>query len=479
MNCELSQPDLSRIDLNALSGLRVLVAGDFMLDEYVWGQVERISPEAPVLVVKVERETRVLGGAGNVVNNLVGLGAQVAVLGLVGEDNAGAVLKTEVRRLGVDPSGLFTDPERQTTRKTRVVGGNQQIVRIDRENQHLAAGWFEQQARHYFTDILPDLHAIVISDYGKGVLVDSLLAELIHRGREQHLPVVVDPKGRDFSRYRRAAVITPNRKETELAVGYPLSRGDEVLRAGRDLCNACETDAILITRGAEGMTLFPQAAPPVEIPALAREVFDVSGAGDTVVAVMALGLACWRDFLVAAHLANTAAGIVVGKVGTAPVLRSELAKALQSDGTASSEKIVGLSELKLLVPRLRAQGKRLVLTNGCFDLLHWGHIRFLEESRRLGDILIVALDSDDSVRQVKGPGRPVIRASQRGRMLAALEAVDFVTVFSSEQLPEILRTLQPEVLTKGSNYPEAEVAGGDLVRSYGGDVILLATTDPE
>ncbi|HAY21554.1 MAG TPA: D-glycero-beta-D-manno-heptose-7-phosphate kinase [Desulfobacterales bacterium] len=449
-----------------------------MLDEYVWGQVERISPEAPVLVVKVERETRVLGGAGNVVNNLVGLGAQVAVLGLVGEDNAGAVLKTEVRRLGVDPSGLFTDPERQTTRKTRVVGGNQQIVRIDRENQHLAAGWFEQQARHYFTDILPDLHAIVISDYGKGVLVDSLLAELIHRGREQHLPVVVDPKGRDFSRYRRAAVITPNRKETELAVGYPLSRGDEVLRAGRDLCNACETDAILITRGAEGMTLFPQAAPPVEIPALAREVFDVSGAGDTVVAVMALGLACWRDFLVAAHLANTAAGIVVGKVGTAPVLRSELAKALQSDGTASSEKIVGLSELKLLVPRLRAQGKRLVLTNGCFDLLHWGHIKFLEESKRLGDILIVALDSDDSVRRVKGPCRPVIRAGQRAAMLAALEAVDYVTVFASEQLPELLQNLQPDILTKGSNYPAAAVKGREVVESYGGQVVIIPITDP-
>ena len=290
--------------------------------------------------------------------------------------------------------------------------------------------------------------------------------------------MVVDPKGHDYSHYRGATVITPNRKEAELAAGYPLHRREDLLRAGQELCHACDTDAILMTLGAEGMILFHQDQPPREIPAQAREVFDVSGAGDTVVAVMALGLARWRQPLLAARLANLAAGIVVSKIGTAPILRSELSAVLHSLPSARPEKIINLSELRLLAPRLQTQGKRLVFTNGCFDLLHWGHIKFLEESRRLGDILIVALDTDESVRRVKGPCRPVIHQDQRLRMLAALEAVDYVTVFSSEQLPEILAALKPDVLTKGSNYPAAEVIGREVVAGYGGRVVILPITDP-
>ena len=470
--------DLNILDLNDLALLKVLVIGDFMLDEYVWGQVERISPEAPVMVVNVERHTRVLGGAGNVVNNLVGLGAQVAVLGLVGQDISGTDLKAELTRLGVDPHGLFIDRGRQTTLKTRVIGGNQQIVRIDHENRQPAADWFFHEARQYLKALLPDLDAIILSDYGKGVLIDPLLSAIIAMGRESQLPIVVDPKGQDYSRYRRATIITPNRKEAELAVGYPLHRREDLLRAGQELCQACDTDGILITLGPEGMILFQREHPPQEIPAQAREVFDVSGAGDTVVAVMALGLARWRQPVLAARLANLAAGIVVGKIGTAPILRSELTAALQSQSSPRPEKIVNLPELRLLAPRLQAQGKKLVFTNGCFDLLHWGHIKFLEESRHLGDILIVALDTDESVRQVKGPCRPVINQDQRLRMLAALEAVDYVTVFSSEQLPEILAALKPDVLTKGSNYPAAEVSGREVVQAYGGQVVIIPITDP-
>jgi D-beta-D-heptose 7-phosphate kinase/D-beta-D-heptose 1-phosphate adenosyltransferase len=470
--------DLTHLNLHELASLKVLVAGDFMLDEYVWGRVERISPEAPVVVVNVDRETRVLGGAGNVVNNLVGLGAQVAVLGLVGQDNSGAALTTELNRLGVNPHGLFVDPQRQTTLKTRVIGGNQQIVRIDRENRQPAADWFFQEAEQHVQTLLPDLDAIILSDYGKGVLTEPLLAYLIAKGRENQLPVVVDPKGHDYARYRRATLITPNRKEAELAVGYPLNQRDDLLRAGQELCHTCDTDAILITLGAEGMALFQSGQPPVLIPAQAREVFDVSGAGDTVVAVMALGLARWRQPLLAAQLANLAAGIVVGKIGTAPILQSELVAALMGQPASRPTKMISLSELRLLAPRLQAHGKRLVFTNGCFDLLHWGHIKFLEESRRLGDVLIVALDTDDSVRRVKGPCRPVIQEDQRLRMLGALEAVDFVTVFSSEQLPEILTALKPDVLTKGSNYPAAEVSGREVVQGYGGQVVIIPITDP-
>jgi D-beta-D-heptose 7-phosphate kinase / D-beta-D-heptose 1-phosphate adenosyltransferase len=297
-------------------------------------------------------------------------------------------------------------------------------------------------------------------------------------GRESQLPIIVDPKGQDYSRYRRATIITPNRKEAELAVGYPLHGREDLLRAGQELCQACDTDGILITLGPGGMILFQREHPPQEIPAQAREVFDVSGAGDTVVAVMALGLARWRQPVLAVRLANLAAGIVVGKIGTAPILLSELTAALQSLPSPRPEKITSLPELRLLAPRLQAQGKRLVFTNGCFDLLHWGHIKFLEESRRLGDILIVALDTDESVRRVKGPCRPVINQDQRLRMLAALETVDYVTVFSSEQLPDILAALKPDILTKGSNYPAAEVSGREVVQDYGGQVVIIPITDP-
>ena len=351
-------------------------------------------------------------------------------------------------------------------------------MRIDRENRQPAAPWFFHEAQQYLKALLPDLDAIILSDYGKGVLVEPLLAAIIAMGRDNQLPVVVDPKGQDFSRYRGATIITPNRKEAELAVGYPLQRREDLLRAGQELRQTCNSEAILITLGPEGMILFQQGQPPQEIPAQAREVFDVSGAGDTVVAVIALGLACWRQPLLAARLANLAAGIVVGKIGTAPILRSELTAALQSQSSSRPEKIISLAELRLLAPRLQAQGKRLVFTNGCFDLLHWGHIKFLEESRRLGDILIIALDTDESVRRVKGPCRPVINQTQRLRMLAALEAVDYVTVFSSEELPDILAALKPDILTKGSNYPAAEVSGREVVESYGGQMVIIPVTDP-
>lgn len=475
---EIPEDRLRQLDLGGFSALRVLVAGDFMLDEYLWGRVERISPEAPVAVVDVERETRTLGGAGNVVNNLVALGAQVEVLGLVGEDNPAELLRQELSRLGVPPDGLFSDPQRRTCRKTRVIGNSQQVVRIDRETRTPAAPAFEEAALTYLEARLPSLHALVLSDYDKGTLTNHLLQELIRRGRSRGLAVVVDPKGVDYSPYTRATVITPNRKEAELAVGYPLSKWEDLVRAGSLLRQNLSLDHLLITLGAEGMILFPKEGPEVHIPARAREVFDVSGAGDTVVALMALGLAQWQDPALAAALANVAAGVVVGKVGTAPIFRGELERELGRRGTRLEDKIISLPALRLLVSYLQAQGKKVVFTNGCFDLLHGGHIKFLEDSRRLGDALVVAVDSDASVRKVKGEGRPVINEEQRLRILAAMEAVDYVTVFDSVQLPEILQSLKPDLLTKGSNYPEKEVAGREIVQGYGGQLKLLPVTDP-
>ena len=301
---EMHGDRLRNLDLEGFSNLRVLVAGDFMLDEYLWGKVERISPEAPVAVVEVERETRTLGGAGNVVNNLVALGAQVEVLGLVGDDNPGHLLTQEMVRLGVAVDGLFTDPSRRTSRKTRVIGASQQVVRIDRETRTPGSPAFETAAREFLAARLPGFQALVLSDYAKGVLTPGLLKELIAQGRARGYPVVVDPKGADYSGYAGATVITPNRREAELAVGYSLARREDLVRAGATLRQSLALDCLLITLGAEGMLLFVAGAPEVSIPTRAREVFDVSGAGDTVAAVMALGLAQWGDPVLAAALAN-------------------------------------------------------------------------------------------------------------------------------------------------------------------------------
>ncbi len=476
-NTQVSWERLRDLPLDQFSGLRALVLGDFMLDEYIWGRVERISPEAPVAVVDVERETRTLGGAGNVANNLVALGAQVEVLALVGEDNPAGLLKEELRRLGIAPQGLFADPQRRTTRKTRVFANQQQVVRIDRETRIPGPPAFVEWALERLESLLPSLHVIILSDYGKGALTHSLVRETIRRGRAQGLPVVVDPKGTDYSPYTGATIITPNQKEVEQVLGSPLDSWIDPVKRLRELRELLELDYLLVTQGAKGMTLIHQDGALSIPPRTPREVFDVSGAGDTVVAVLALGLAQWGDAAVAAALANLAAGVVVTKKGTAPILRSEMEGELRGH-VHLEEKIITLKELGFLLPHLRTQGKKVVFTNGCFDLLHAGHIKFLEDSRRQGDILVVALDSDKSVARVKGEGRPVIGEEQRLRILAALEVVDYATLFDSEQLPEILRNLQPDILTKGSNYPEAEVAGREIVQEYGGLVKILPVTEP-
>jgi len=468
---------LRQLDLGKFSQVRVLVAGDFMLDQYIWGRVSRISPEAPVTVVEVERETANLGGAGNVVNNLAALGAQIEVIGLVGDDPPAAALRQELARLRIGDQGLFTDPARPTTRKTRVYGGQQQVVRIDRETRDSAPASFTDQALAHIKERLPQVQVLILSDYAKGFLTPEFLQEAIFLAREQGVPVVVDPKSRDFAPYAQATVITPNARELEHAAGRVLAGWEERVEAAAELRKRLGLEALLVTEGAAGMTLVSsqgavrlQARTPLE-------VFDVSGAGDTVVAVLTLGIAAGFDLSEAAALANLAAGVVVAKRGTAPILLSEMERELRGP-VDQAEKIVSLAELSFIVPHLKAQGKRVVFTNGCFDLLHVGHIKFLEESRRRGDVLVVAVDTDASVSRVKGEGRPVLGEGERLRMLAALAAVDYVTLFESGQLPEILQNLQPDILTKGSNYPEEKVEGRDIVAGYGGHIALVPISDP-
>ena len=455
---------------------RILVIGDLMLDEYVWGDVDRISPEAPVQVVSVEREAFTLGGAGNVVNNLTALGASVSVAGVIGDGEDGRTMMDRFAALGADVSGVIRENGRRTTRKTRVIAANQHVVRIDRETLKPVAAEVHDRVEARIRDILPTADIVLVSDYDKGLLTPPFLACIIRSAQERGKRVLCDPKGKDFSKYRGADLITPNRKEAALASDIDIRDNDSLQRAADAIMETADLPHLLITQGKEGMTLFGQDRPPLRIPAEARQVFDVSGAGDTVLSIVGLSLAAGASLEEAARLANTAAGIVVGKVGAAAVSRSELESALERSAAPAS-KFRSMTELAALAMELRGAGRRIVLTNGCFDLLHTGHIMLFQEAKRHGDALIVAVDDDASVTAVKGPGRPIIGQDQRVRLLSALDAVDYVTVFSQGQLDALVRAVGPDVLLKGSNYEGREIIGREAVESAGGRVVFAPTID--
>lgn len=461
------------IDLATFSERRILVVGDLMLDEYVWGDVNRVSPEAPVQVVAVRREDHTLGGAGNVAANLAALGAQVSVAGVAGDDRAGTLLTRRFQEIGVDIDGIVCEPGRTTTRKTRIIAAGQQVLRIDRETpKPITAETLKAVGKQIATDILR-ADAVLISDYGKGLLTPELLRSVIDTGRRLDRPVLVDPKGVDYTRYAGASLVTPNRKEAGQAAGTEIVDDAALERAAARIRTDAGLERLLITCGKDGMVLFAEGCPARTIRSEARQVFDVSGAGDTVLAVMGLALAAGAGWTEAATLANTAAGIVVGKVGTATVSRKELAVALQPFTVDHSHKHKGLAELPALVGELRRQGHRIVLTNGCFDFLHAGHLDLFAGARRLGDVLIVAIDDDESVRALKGPGRPVIGARERVRTLCALDTVDHVVVFSSRELEGLIDRIRPDVLAKGSNYDIDQVVGRERVEANGGRVALV------
>jgi D-beta-D-heptose 7-phosphate kinase/D-beta-D-heptose 1-phosphate adenosyltransferase len=465
------------IDLSAFSDCRILVVGDLMLDEYVWGEVERISPEAPVQVVAVQREDHTLGGAGNVAANLVALGAQVAVAGVAGNDRHGRLLIDRFQELGIDAGGVVVEDGRQTTRKTRIIAAHQQILRIDRETHCDVRSDTLAAILGHLAEKIPSVHVVLVSDYGKGLLTPAMLQEVFAAALRHAKPVLVDPKGMDYARYAGAALITPNRKEAGLAAGIAIVDPASLATAAARIQTQAGLDRLLVTCGADGMVLFGKGRDPLVIRSEARQVFDVSGAGDTVIAVMGLALAAGADWAEAATLANTAAGIVVGKVGTAAVSRKELALALEPFRAERLHKHKGFSELGALSEEARRQGKRIVLTNGCFDFLHAGHLNLFAASRQLGDLLVVAIDDDESVRAIKGPGRPVISARERVRTLCALDAVDHVVVFASRELERLIDLLRPDILTKGGNYSPQDVVGRERVEAYGGRVVLIPTTE--
>jgi len=467
-----------KIDMFRFDQCRILVIGDLMLDEYLWGRVERISPEAPVQVVSVVRDSITLGGAGNVVKNLVDLGAKVAVAGVIGAGSNGDVLLQMLRDQKVNTDGLIRDSARPTTRKTRVIGGHQHVLRIDRENSQDISEDHAARLLHFVQKRIQDHDLVLISDYGKGLFPVALLRQVIDVARHRKKTIIVDPKGLNFGKYAGATAITPNKREASLAAGIEIVNDDSLISAGQRLLHEIPVENLLITCGKEGMVLFERGEEPFRISAEVRQVFDVSGAGDTVLAVLGLGLASGGSFKEAAAMANIAAGIVVGKVGTATVSREELQRALEPAMAGLTTKQKTLSDLVPILERLRAQGKTIVMTNGCFDLLHVGHVRLLSASKKMGDVLIVAIDDDQSVRMLKGESRPVIGAQERLRIISALDAVDYVALFSTTELERVIEAIRPDILTKGSNYTNETVEGRELVEKFGGRVELIPITEP-
>jgi len=455
--------------LDAFGGRRVLVIGDAILDHYIIGDVNRTSPEAPVPVLNVAGEESLPGGAANVARNLAAVGARVEFVSVRGKDQAGEQLETLLQECVEVASHLIIANHRPTTIKTRCIAQGQQMLRFDREHAGPIDSTTASRVLAAVTKALPKCHGVVISDYGKGLLTPDLLAAVIGAAAAAGLPVSIDPKGADYSRYRGATVITPNRKEAQEASGVLIDTDEAALRAAAAIQRFVRGDAVCVTLGSRGVFVVPRRGKAVRIPARAREVFDVTGAGDTFIALMSLALFSGATFAEAAEIGNSGAGIVVGRSGVATVSLDELRSALF--GEEGSRKRVSTAELDIIRRSLARAGKRVVFTNGCFDLLNVRHIRLLEQARTLGDVLVVALNSDASVRKLKGAPRPLLSEAERCDMIAALPHVDYVTVFEGDTPSELLALLRPDILVKGSNVSEA--VGHDIVEAYGGEVRLL------
>lgn len=470
----MTDPSTLAADVEKLTGAKVLVIGDLMLDRFIYGRADRISPEAPIPVLRMDHAESMLGGAGNVVRNLSALGASTAFLTVVGDDDAGR----DVTRLVADAKRtepfLLVERGRQTTIKTRYFAAGQQLLRADQETTAPA----EEQTRRTLVDLARDLlrdyGVMVLSDYGKGVLDRELTAELLALAAEAGRPVIVDPKGDDYSRYSGATLVTPNKRELAEATRQPVDGDENVVATAAGLIRESGVANVLVTRSQEGMTFVSTDGSATHLPAEAREVFDVSGAGDTVVATLAAAVSAGIDWIDASRLANTAAGIVVGKVGTAAVYANELTAALHHQDIAAAEaKVLDRQALVEQVSRWRRVGLKVGFTNGCFDLLHPGHVTLLRKARAACDRLIVGLNSDASVKRLKGPERPVQTEAARSAVLSSLAAVDVVTIFGEDTPLELITALRPDLLVKGADYSVDQVVGADVVQSAGGQVLLV------
>ncbi len=469
-------PELTRtLDLleNGFRSLRVLVVGDLMLDRYVEGDVERISPEAPVPVLLQAREYSRPGGAANVAMNLAGLGLQAFLCGRLGDDDAGAELRRHMEAGGVDTSAVLQCATATIT-KTRVVSRTQQLLRLDREDKNAPPESECNALIDFATRAMEGMQAVVLSDYAKGTLTPEVCQRIIAAANDLGIPVLVDPKVRDLSRYRGSTTICPNLAELSLATGVPADETEALLASAHGLLEELNLEFLTVTMSERGIRVLQRGEPDLVFPAKAREVYDVSGAGDTVIATLAAGLAAGLELSTAVELANLAAGIVVGKLGTVPVQASDLVGLLtQSTSVTSKEKVLSRERAQARIAEWREAGETIVFTNGCFDLLHVGHITLLEDCRRFGSKLVVAMNTDRSVSRLKGPSRPIVGENERTKVMAALAAVDLVTLFDEPTPLELIELLRPDVLVKGGDYTVETVVGHDTVAAYGGRVEIV------
>jgi D-beta-D-heptose 7-phosphate kinase/D-beta-D-heptose 1-phosphate adenosyltransferase len=450
---------------------RVLVVGDLMLDRYWHGGTSRISPEAPVPVVHVNQNEERAGGACNVALNISTLGAQCTVMGLCGDDEAADTLESMLKDIGVNPQ-FVRMPENATVTKLRVMSRHQQLMRLDFEDGFI--GQDLSGLEQAFAAQLDDHNIVVCSDYGKGTL--RQVRRLIELCNEKNIPVLVDPKGSDFEKYSGASLITPNLSEFEAVVGACESE-DELVEKANALSEQFNIEALLVTRSEHGMSLMQRDYDPVHLPTHAREVFDVTGAGDTVISTLAAALGAGVTLERAMVLSNLAAGVVVAKSGTASVSLSELEHAIEESSSNTEHGILEEAELYPLLDRCRARGETIVMTNGCFDILHAGHVTYLEQASELGDRLLVAVNVDDTVRRLKGEDRPVNKVENRMRMLAALRCVDWVVAFEEDEPTRLICDLSPDILVKGGDNDPDKIPGGDCVREAGGQVMVLTYVD--
>ncbi|MGJ0355179.1 D-glycero-beta-D-manno-heptose-7-phosphate kinase [Aliarcobacter cryaerophilus] len=439
----------------------ILVIGDLMIDHYLWGSCDRISPEAPVQVVNVKKESSVLGGAGNVINNLVTLGSVVDVISVIGNDSVANELKSLLEKIDVPTSNLVVENNRKTSKKSRLIASQQQVLRYDMESIDDINENSHKQIIQTLEKNIDKYSSIILSDYGKGVLTTNLTKEIIKIANKNSIKVLVDPKGKDYSKYKGSYTLTPNKKEAMEATNIDIKDESSLIEALKSLKTQCNLEVSLITLSEQGIAIFDDEL--TIKPTVAREVYDVTGAGDTVIASIAFALGNNLDIKDAIYFANLAAGVVVGKIGSATTTLDEIYEYEYSlHKSNSTSHIKTFDEIKTLSSKLHNQGKKIVFTNGCFDILHVGHVKYLEVAKSYGDVLILGLNADSSVRKLKGPTRPINTQDDRAYILASLESVDYVVIFEEETPYELIKLIKPHVLVKGGDYEGKEVVGQDI-----------------
>ena len=439
----------------------ILVIGDLMIDHYLWGSCDRISPEAPVQVVNVKKESSVLGGAGNVINNLVALGSVVDVISVIGNDSVANELKSLLEKIDVPTSNLVVENNRKTSKKSRLIASQQQVLRYDMESIDDINENSHKQIIQTLEKNIDKYSSIILSDYGKGVLTTNLTKEIIKIANKNSIKVLVDPKGKDYSKYKGSYTLTPNKKEAMEATNIDIKDENSLIEALKNLKMQCNLEVSLITLSEQGIAIFDDEL--TIKPTVAREVYDVTGAGDTVIASIAFALGNNLDIKDAIYFANLAAGVVVGKIGSATTTLDEIYEYEYSlHKSNSTSHIKTFDEIKTLASKLHNQGKKIVFTNGCFDILHVGHVKYLEVAKSYGDVLILGLNADSSVKKLKGPTRPINTQDDRAYILASLESVDYVVIFEEETPYELIKLIKPHVLVKGGDYEGKEVVGQDI-----------------